>query len=188
MNMRGLSTMAAFAAVCAACAAAAYGQAAPEMPKPVKEHEWLERFVGEWTSTSEMVVEPGQPPVTCNGVERVRRIGGFWVLSEHEATVMETRVEARLTLGYSPEKGKFVGTWIDSMTSHMWVYEGTLNDAGTTLTLLTEGPNIATPGATAKYREVIEFTSADEKVMTSSIQNEDGSWTPFVTVTYTRAR
>ena len=34
-----------------------------------------------------------------------------------------------MTLGYDPQKKRFVGTLIGSMMTHLWVYDGAL-DAG----------------------------------------------------------
>ena len=45
-----------------------------------------------------------------------------------------------MTLGYDSARQRFVGTFIASMMTHLWVYKGVLNDAGTELTLETEGP------------------------------------------------
>ena len=36
-------------------------------PEPQKEHQWLERLVGEWTSESEAIEEPGKPPAKQTG-------------------------------------------------------------------------------------------------------------------------
>ena len=46
-----------------------------------------------------------------------------------------------MTLGFDPQKGGYVGTWIGSMTSFLWIYRGTLDRAEKILTLDTEGPN-----------------------------------------------
>ena len=46
-----------------------------------------------------------------------------------------------MTLGFDPQKGGYVGTWIGSMTSFLWIYRGTLDRVEKILTLDTEGPN-----------------------------------------------
>jgi hypothetical protein len=45
-----------------------------------KEHQWLQRLVGEWTYESECLMEPGKPPEKFEGSESVRSLGGLWVL------------------------------------------------------------------------------------------------------------
>ena len=47
-----------------------------------------------------------------------------------------------MTLGYDPVQKRFVGTFIGSMMTHMWIYNGTLDAAGKVLTLDTEGPGL----------------------------------------------
>jgi hypothetical protein len=67
------------------------------------------------------------------------------------------------------------------MWNHMWKYEGTLDDSGKVLTLMTEGPNFMNPGESAKYKEVLELKDKDTKVFTSHVQ-VDGEWVKFVSV------
>ena len=85
-----------------------------------------------------------------------------------------------LTLGYDPPSQKYIGTWVDSMNSHLWEYEGTVDQTGKILTLLTEGPCPTKPGETMKFKEEIEFKSPDHRVFTSSYQDESGKWTTGV--------
>jgi hypothetical protein len=40
--------------------------------------------------------------------------------------------------------------------------------------------------ALAKYQDIIEFVSADHRIMTSQILGEDGQWTQFMTAHYRR--
>lgn len=159
----------------------------PKFPEPQKEHAWLQQFVGEWEADVEMNM-PGMPPSTSKGTESTRAIGGFWVLAENKGTMLDKPFTGLLTLGYDPEKKQFIGTWVDSMTSHLWVYEGTLNEAGTMLTLNSEGPCPTAPGKLSKFKETIEFKSKDHKVFTSSMQDENGKWVTGGTIDYRRAK
>ena len=160
----------------------------PEMPKPTKEHAWLEQFAGEWDSESEMYMVPDQPPIKATGEETARMVGGFWLLAENKGKVFEMPMTGILTVGYDAEKKSYVGTWIDSMTGYMWTYKGTVNDKGKALTLETKGPCPKKPGTLSNFKEVLELTDKDHKVFTSSMQEDDGSWTKMVTVNYRRKK
>ncbi|MBW3596689.1 MAG: DUF1579 domain-containing protein [Planctomycetes bacterium] len=159
---------------------------APTQPRA--EHQWLQRLVGEWTSEAKAVIQPGEPPYTCEGTETVRAIGDHWIMAESKSEFMDVPVTGVLTLGYDPKKKKFVGTWIDSMMNHLWLYEGTLDAEANLLTLETRGPSHGDPAKLANYREVLELKSDEHKVFTSSVQGDDGQWTTFVTVDYRRKK
>jgi hypothetical protein len=94
-----------------------------------------------------------------------------------------------MTLGYDPQGKRFVGTWIGSMMTHLWMYEdGALDAAGRTLTLNAEGPSMSGDGTMAKYQDVIEFKSDDHRTLTARILRPDGTWHEFMTVHYRRKR
>jgi hypothetical protein len=107
----------------------------PEMPAPQQEHQWLQQFVGEWEYDGEIVMTPGEPPAKCAGTETVRSIGGFWIVAESTGTFMDESMTGVFTLGYSPDKDKYIGTWLSSMDSYLWSYEGTRDETGNVLTL-----------------------------------------------------
>jgi hypothetical protein len=48
----------------------------------LEQHEWLRQLVGEWSVSSEAVVEPGGDPMTWESTESVRSIGGLWIVAE----------------------------------------------------------------------------------------------------------
>ncbi len=175
-------------AVLLAMASFAAAQQAPELPQPGKEHQWLQQLVGEWETHAVAAAAPGEPAFECRGTETVRSVGGFWTVAESKGDVMGTTMHGVLTLGYDAHKKKYVGSWIDSMTGHMWVYEGTLDEDGKKLTLLTEGPNPMAPGKMVKAKEVMELKDQDHRTFTSHMQGEDGQWQHIVTVTYTRKK
>lgn len=159
---------------------------AQEAPAP--ENAWLEQFTGEWETTSEFSVGPGVPQLTSSGTMSSRMLGGHWVVSEMSAEMMGTKVEAVQTLGYDAEKQKYIGTWVDSMASHLWKYEGSVDETGNKLTLEAEGPNFMAGGELTKFRDAYEFKSPDHFVATSSMLGESGEWVAFMTGDFRRKK
>ena len=139
--------------------------------EPQQEHHWLQQLVGEWTYEAEATLEPGKPPSKCGGSERVRSLGGLWIVAEGQGEMPgggpATTV---LTLGYDPQQRRYVGTWIGSMMTHA------------------EGPHMAAEGKMAQYKDVIEFKSDDHRVLTSHMLGEDGEWHGFMTANYRRKK
>ena len=96
--------------------------------EPHAMHRWLQQLVGDWTSTSGCETAPDQPDGPSLGAEHVRALGELWVILEGTGTLPgggEARMQ--MTLGYDPETTGFLGTWVGSMMTHMWVYRGTLD-------------------------------------------------------------
>jgi uncharacterized protein DUF1579 len=176
--------------LCLAATSAAFGAEPqmPEMPKPQKEHAWLEQLAGEWDSENQIFMEPGQAPMTAKGEETARMIGGFWMMSENKGDMQGTPYSGILTVGYDAAKKKYVGTWIDSMQGYLWKYKGSVDDAGKTLTLETKGPCPKKGGAISNFKEVLEVKDKDHKVFTSYMEEDDGSWTKLVQIDYHRKK
>lgn len=156
-------------------------------PEPQKEHEWLHKLVGEWTSEMECSMGPDQPPMKDTGTESVRSLGGLWTIGEGASETPDgTPVRSIMTLGYDPQKQKFVGTFVASCMTHLWVYEGTLDEAGKVLTLDSEGPSFTGDGSMSRYQDIIEFVSDDHRILRSRMPAEDGNWIEFMTAHYRR--
>ncbi|MBE9167978.1 DUF1579 domain-containing protein [Pleurocapsales cyanobacterium LEGE 06147] len=156
-------------------------------PEPQNEHQWLQKLVGEWVYETEMTMGSKQPPEKSTGTESVRSLGGLWIVAEGQGEmpgcVTATTI---MTLGYDPQKQKYVGTWIGSMMTYLWVYDGGLDGDGKVLTLDSEGPDLTIEGKMAKYRDAIEFKSDDYRVLTSQVLGNDGQWHQFMTTNYRR--
>lgn len=150
----------------------------PEMPQPQKEHEFLHKFVGEWESQMEMSGIPGEPPMKCKGESKAKMMGGFWIVIAGKGEMQGQPMESIMQVGYDAKKKKYVGTWSDSFSGHMWHYEG--NVEGNTLTLYAEGPNMQDPEKMSKYRDQFTFISPDHYEFSSSLENGEGGWTTFM--------
>jgi hypothetical protein len=91
-----------------------------------------------------------------------------------------------IALGYDPAKGKFVGTWLGTMMTNLWVYEGSLDADEKALTLDCEGPSCTEPGKVAPYQDIITIIDADYWTLTARTRGDDGQWTTFMTTHYRR--
>jgi hypothetical protein len=158
----------------------------PEEPRT--EQHWLNRMVGEWTYEMEAEVEPGEPPIRDTGPESVRALGDAWVICEAQGTTPDGGTATSLmSIGYDPDRGHFHGTFISSMMTYLWTYEGHLDAAGKVLTLDAEGPAYTGEGM-MNYRDAIEFQDDDHREQRSSYQAADGTWHHFMTTRYQRTK
>jgi hypothetical protein len=155
---------------------------------PGDHHKWLQQLVGDWTVTSEAHIGPGAEPMKMDFTDSVRSIGGLWILSEGKAEFGGMPFTSVMTLGYDLTEKAFVGTWIDSMQTHLWTYRGTLDDSKKVLTLETTGPSFTDPTVMVPYRDVIEIKSPDHRTLTSSMLGDEGTWTAFMKADYRRKK
>lgn len=157
--------------------------------QPQPQHRWLEKLVGDWTYEHPMEARPGEPPSVVTGTERVRSIGGLWVVAEGQGEMPgggpSTSV---MTLGYDPEKDRFVGTWIGSMMTHLWTYDGSLDEGERVLTLNSQGPSFDGSGKLVSYQDVIEFLDEDRRTLTGRMLTDGGQWQEFMRVEYRRRK
>jgi len=160
-----------------------------EIPEPHKEHRWLQRLVGEWTFETECQMGPDQPPTKSSGQESVRSLGGLWTIGEG-CGEMPVGGEYRsiMTLGFDPQTQRFVGTFIASMMTHLWPYNGTLDAGEKVLTLDSEGPSCTGDGTMSKYQDIVEFVSDDHRTLASQFRGPDGQWVPFMKAHYRRKK
>ena len=155
--------------------------------EPQKEHQWLQKLVGKWTFEGECIMGPDQPPSKHTGSETVRSIGGLWTVGEGTGAGPDGgQMTSIMTLGYDPQTKRFVGTFIASMMTHLWIYNGTLDAAGKVLTLDTEGPDFSGGPNLVKYQDIIEFVSDDHRILKSQLVGPDGKWNHFMTAHYRR--
>jgi hypothetical protein len=170
------SALSAFSAMAVMTAVAVgVAQEPPKFPPPTEEHQWLGQFVGEWESESKA------GPVVCQGTMTSRKLGEYWIISDFKTEMAGNQVHGIQTIGYDPQRKKYVGTWVDNMMNHLWKYEGEVDSTGKILTLEAEGPNFLAEGKTALFRDAYEFNSPDHILATSSMQGEDGKWVTFMT-------
>jgi hypothetical protein len=118
----------------------------------------------------------------------VRSLGDLWFIAEGEGEMPGGGTsQSIMTLGFDPQKNRYVGTFIASVMTYLWLYEGSLDAAQKVLTLNAEGPKFSQDGM-AKYKDIIELVSDDHRILTSQVLGDDGKWTQFMTAHYRRKK
>ncbi|WP_326540018.1 DUF1579 domain-containing protein [Pseudorhodoferax sp.] len=155
--------------------------------EPLEQHRWLAQLAGEWTMDGEADMGPGQPQHRSTGTETVRSLGDLWIVCEGTSDMPGGgAAQMRMTLGYDPERQAFVGNWVGSMMTLMWVYQGQLDTERRVLTLDTEGPSFTGDGKTVRYQDVVTLVDERTRTLHSQTLGEDGQWKRFMTATYRR--
>jgi len=153
--------------------------------KPVPEHHWLSKLLGEWRTEAEMMMGPDQT-MKSTGTESVKSLGGLWATSDGKAKMEDgSEMEYRSAIGYDISDNEYRACWFASMSSHLWKYTGTLSDDGRTMQLDCVGPNMMGEG-TANYRDVIEIVDDNHRTLTSYGEGEDGNFNQYMKVHYYR--
>lgn len=156
----------------------------PPIAQATDEHRWLQQLVGTWKFSGECKTPEGTS--TQEGTQTIRAFGDLWILLEAETKMEAEPMTSIITLGFDPDKGKFVGSFIATMMTSFWVYEGTLDAAKRVLPLRSEGPRFdGKPGA-GQYEDVIEVVSKDEYLFRGRLLQDDGTWLEFMKTRYTR--
>lgn len=159
------------------------------MPTPQKEHDWLHRLIGDWNFEGECIMGPGEPPMKSIGETSVQSLGGLWILCDGSGDAPDgTPVNSLITLGYDPQKQRFVGSFVASCMTHLWIYDGSLDAAAKVLTLDTEGPSFSGDGSLVPYQDIIEIESDDHWTLKSRMPGEGGAWFEFMTAHYRRKK
>jgi hypothetical protein len=155
--------------------------------EPQNEHKWLQQLAGNWIFEGECNMGPDAPPMKSNGNDHTQMLGELWALREWEHVMPEgPSGKSLMTIGFDPDRKRFVGTFISSMMTYMWTYEGELDPSGKVLTLNAEGPSFAGDGSMAKYQDIIEITGPSEHQFYSQSLGPDGKWNRFMTTTFRR--
>jgi len=92
-----------------------------------------------------------------------------------------------MTCPATPARTVFI-SFITSMMPMLWLYEGELDASGRVLELGAEGPSMSGDGSFVRYIDAFELVNDDERVLSSRMQNPDGSWTAFMRSVYRRVR
>lgn len=157
-----------------------------DLQPPSPQHHWLKQLVGQWSIAASCTMPDGSNQQTTAN-ESVRMLGEYFAVATLTGHMpgCDMEIETILTLGYDTDKQRFVGSWIGTPMPKLVIYEGSLSEDQSTLTLDCECPSFEDPTKTAQYQDIIIIKSDTQREFHSQIRQPDGSWNRFMSSYYT---
>jgi hypothetical protein len=104
--------------------------AAPGAPQKL-----LESMAGSWTTKNKGWMEPDKPPMETKGSSEQKMIfGGRYLQQDYSGDMMGMPFNGMGLMGYDNQTRKYVTAWIDSMSTGIFLFKGTVGRDGKTIT------------------------------------------------------
>ena len=163
--------------------------APPGMPvvKAGPEHEVLKGDVGTWDATVESYMPGVTQPLVSKGTETNTLVGGMWLVTDFKGEMMGQPFQGHGVSGWDPNKKKYVGTWVDTMSTGLGLTESSYDAAAKTMTGTFEGPDPSS-GQVTKMKSSVVWKDPNTRVFTMSGPGPDGKDATFMKITYTRRK
>jgi len=158
-----------------------------KLAQPGPQHEMLKMMEGTFTTdvTSGM---PGMPEQKSTGkTVNAMVLGGRYLQQKFEGTMDGQPFTGVGYTGYDNNKKKFVGTWMDTMSTTILNMEGTADAAGKVITMTATYDDPMT-GKPTSMRTVTTVVSSDKHTFDMYMPGPDGKEFKGMTIVYTRAK
>ena len=150
--------------------------------EPTAEHLLLKKLAGTWDSTVNFMGG------TTKGVYTVElAMNRLWIIENFKGEFGGLPFHGHGVTGYDPAKKKYVGVWVDSISTHIQEFEGDYDAKQDAFVFETMGTNMATG---EKQREIhrTTFHGADAATFEMVVPQPDGSEAPLMTIEYARKK
>lgn len=106
-----------------------------QLGTPGEAHKLLAKMEGSWNTRTRSWTEPDQPPEESTGFcEQKMILGGRFLQQECTGQMMGNKFTGIGVTGFDNHTRKYVSTWIDSMGTALYVFEGPVNPDGRSFT------------------------------------------------------
>jgi hypothetical protein len=102
---------------------------------PGEPHRVLARIAGSWNARVKSWPEPDKPPIESSGTREQKMVlGERFLQQDFTGDMMGTVFTGIGFTGYDNYSGKYLSTWIDSMSTSILLFEGTADTDGKIIT------------------------------------------------------
>jgi Protein of unknown function (DUF1579) len=153
------------------------------VPKPGPEQDVLKKEAGVWDASVESMMPDGKKDVS-KGVETNVMLGGLWLVTDFKGKYAGAPFEGHGIIGYDANKKKYIGSWVDSMSTGISTMEQTWDAAKKTMSGWMEGPDES--GKMTMMTSTTVWKDDNTRTFTMSMAGPDGKNIDVMKITYTR--
>ncbi|HEV8695109.1 MAG TPA: DUF1579 domain-containing protein [Lysobacter sp.] len=146
------------------------------------------QFEGTWTTKQTMWMDPSKPPTSESGKSvNTPVFGGRQLRMDYNSQFMGQPFEGVGYTGYDNVKGKYVSSWMDNMSTGLFVSEGDYDAASKTYTYHAQMPDPMKPGTMVPMRDVVRVVDNDHHVF-EMYETRDGKEVKTMQIEYARVK
>lgn len=156
---------------------------------PGDRHKQLaSQFEGTWDAKMTMWMDPSAPPAVETGKSvNTTVLGGRQLRMDYSGQFMGQPFQGVGYSGYDNVKRKYVSSWMDNMSTGLFVAEGDYDPASRTYTYRAQMPDPMRGGAMVPIRQVVRVVDNDHHVFEMH-ETRDGKEARTMQIEYTRAK
>jgi hypothetical protein len=148
----------------------------------------MAQYEGTWTTRQSMWMEPGQDPIVETGKSvNTAVFGGRQLRMDYTSQFMGQPYQGQGFSGYDNVKGKYVSSWMDNMSTGLFVSEGDYDPASKTYTYHAQMPDPMKPGTMVPVRNTVRVIDNDHHVF-EMYETRDGKEAKTMQIEYTRSK
>jgi hypothetical protein len=156
-----------------------------EFATPSEGHAFLKNLTGSWTMTTKTWMDPKAEPEESTGTAESKLIfGDRYVQEDVKGTAMGQPFEGRSYTGFNNASKKYQTTWIDTMGTGVYLFEGALDKTGKVLTMTAETIDPMTKKKT-KTKSITRIES-DNKHVFEMYETHKGKEVKTMEIVYTK--
>jgi hypothetical protein len=154
-------------------------------PGPVQKA--MQGMVGTWNTAITSYMDPAKPEKSTGTSTFTSIMDGRYIQESFQSTFQGQPFQGLGTFGYDNALKKYMGTWLDNMSTGIMVSIGTSTDNGKTINYTGKGVDPMS-GKEITYRSVMHNISADECHFEMYGPGPDGKEAKMMEITYTRKK
>ncbi len=153
---------------------------------PGEHHAELAKVVGKWTTETKWWENAGDAPQISSGTATFEPVfNGLFVRQNFSGTMMDMPFQGVGYTGYDNSAKKYVGVWLDSMSSSIMAGESAPNPKDTSMTWMC---NNCMDGKPTEMRSMDTWVNDNTFVFEFHTKGKDGKEFKTMEITYKRAR
>jgi len=155
---------------------------------PGDAHKKLNAMAGTFNADVKMWMQPGAPPSGGTGVaENSWALDGRFLQQNFTGNFMGMPFRGVGYTGYDNIKKKYIGTWMDTMTTSMMISTGTANADGKSYTFTSSMDDPMT-GKASPVKETVTVVDDDHHTLEMWSPGPDGKMFKMMEIAYTRKK